>query len=195
MYLREPEVRHLLRRLTDHFRTGELIFDGVPPWVATMTQLMKKHLSRWYVYPAYWTAIDDGSDIERWNLRLHHRDQRRPHGPVAADPRPEPAPPLPGGEPARLVEEVPPRLPRRVLNEIAGRSLAAFCRSFQTGDSSQTGTHSRPDTLGGMVERSGHSARSCADRAVPTATAASACWFSFALPSRGLFACTSMTRW
>jgi len=46
----------------------------VPPWVATMTQLMKRHLSRWYVYPAYWTAIDDGSDIERWNPRLHHRD-------------------------------------------------------------------------------------------------------------------------
>lgn len=67
-------VRQLLRRLADHFRTGELIFDGVAPWIATTTQLLKKYLSRWYEYPAYWTATRDTSDIERWNPRLRYRD-------------------------------------------------------------------------------------------------------------------------
>jgi hypothetical protein len=63
-----------VRRLTDHFRTGELLFDSVAPWVTKMTQLLKKCSNRWYDYPAYWTAIRDGSDIERWNPRLRYRD-------------------------------------------------------------------------------------------------------------------------
>jgi methyltransferase (TIGR00027 family) len=74
MYLRETEVRQLLRRLTDRFRAGELIFDGVAPWVAAFTQMLKKHAGRWYDYPAYWTTIRGGSDIERWNAKLRHRD-------------------------------------------------------------------------------------------------------------------------
>lgn len=74
MYLHETEVRHLLQRLTSHFRTGELIFDGVTPWVAKTTQLLKKYLSRWYHYPAYWTPTRDSSDIQRWNPRLHYLD-------------------------------------------------------------------------------------------------------------------------
>jgi methyltransferase (TIGR00027 family) len=74
MYLHEAEVRQLLRRLTDRFGTGELIFDGVAPWVAKVTQLLKKYLSRWYDYPAYWTATRDSSDIQRWNPRLRYRD-------------------------------------------------------------------------------------------------------------------------
>lgn len=74
MYLHEAEVRQLLRRLTDHFQSGELILDGVLPWVVKMTQILKNYLSRWYRYPAYWTAIRDGSDIERWNPRMRHRD-------------------------------------------------------------------------------------------------------------------------
>lgn len=74
MYLHETEVRQLLRRLTDHFRTGELIFDGVAAWMAKTTQLLKKYLSRWYDYPAYWTATRDSSDIQRWNPRLRYRD-------------------------------------------------------------------------------------------------------------------------
>jgi methyltransferase (TIGR00027 family) len=74
MYLHETDVRQLLRRLTDHFRTGELIFDGVAAWMTTMTQLLKKYLSRWYPYPAYRTATRDSSDIQRWNPRLRYRD-------------------------------------------------------------------------------------------------------------------------
>lgn len=74
MYLPETEVRHLLRRLTGHFRTGELIFDGLAPWIVKTTQLLKKYLSRWYDYPAYSTATRDGSDIQHWNPRLSYRD-------------------------------------------------------------------------------------------------------------------------
>ncbi|MBV9847554.1 MAG: class I SAM-dependent methyltransferase [Kutzneria sp.] len=75
MYLHEADVRGLLRRLTDRFATGELIFDGVAPWVAKTTRLLKKYMSRWYDYPVYWTATRDSSDIERWNPRLRYRDQ------------------------------------------------------------------------------------------------------------------------
>ncbi|QWF82343.1 class I SAM-dependent methyltransferase [Amycolatopsis sp. CA-230715] len=74
MYLHEAEVRQLLLRLTEHFGTGELVFDGVLPWVAKTTQLLKKYADRWYGYPAYWTGIRDGSDIARWNPRLLYRD-------------------------------------------------------------------------------------------------------------------------
>jgi methyltransferase (TIGR00027 family) len=74
MYLREPEVSRLLRRLTDRFGTGELIFDGVPPLSARATRLANKYLSRWYRYPPFLTATRDGSDVERWNPRLRYRD-------------------------------------------------------------------------------------------------------------------------
>ncbi|MCH6160782.1 class I SAM-dependent methyltransferase [Streptomyces marispadix] len=74
MYLEEAEVRGLLRRLTDRFRTGELIFDGAAPWMARTTQLLSKYLARWYRYPPFRTAVRDGSDIERWNPSLHYRD-------------------------------------------------------------------------------------------------------------------------
>ncbi|QUQ71351.1 class I SAM-dependent methyltransferase [Kutzneria sp. CA-103260] len=75
MYLRENEVRELLKRLTDHFPSGELIFDGVAPWMAKATQLLKKNFGRWYGdYPAYWTPMRDESDVERWNPRLRLRE-------------------------------------------------------------------------------------------------------------------------
>ncbi|GAA5046677.1 class I SAM-dependent methyltransferase [Nocardia callitridis] len=74
MYLREPEVRRLSAQLTGHFPSGELIFDGVAPWVATMTQLLKKYFHRWYDYPAYWTATREAEEIERWDPRLRYRD-------------------------------------------------------------------------------------------------------------------------
>ncbi|MFB9930420.1 class I SAM-dependent methyltransferase [Amycolatopsis halotolerans] len=74
MYLREAEVSQLLRRLTGHFPSGALIFDGVSVSTARATQLLKKVLPpRWYPYPAYWTAIRDESDIPRWNPDLRPR--------------------------------------------------------------------------------------------------------------------------
>ncbi|QPP05345.1 class I SAM-dependent methyltransferase [Streptomyces bathyalis] len=89
MYLRENEVRQLLRQLTDHFRAGELIFDGMAPWVAKTTQLLKKYLSRWYPYPAYWTATRDGSDIEHWNPRLRYRENVAVMGQLAQSSAPD----------------------------------------------------------------------------------------------------------
>lgn len=56
-YLEADELRVLLRRITDHFGTGELIFDAMAPWV---TRLMKAF--RW--------GTRDGREIERWNPRL-----------------------------------------------------------------------------------------------------------------------------
>ena len=63
-YLDGDELRLLLRRLTDHFDTGQLVFDVVAPWV---TRLMK---------PFRW-GTRDGREIERWNPRLH-RAAREP---------------------------------------------------------------------------------------------------------------------
>lgn len=56
-YLDEADVRQLLRRLTDRFGTGELLFDGIPRWMTRWSKLF-----RW--------AISDGREIERWNPRL-----------------------------------------------------------------------------------------------------------------------------
>jgi O-methyltransferase involved in polyketide biosynthesis len=62
MYLAENDVRRLLQRLTDHFNSGELAFDGVAPW---LTRLSKA---------AHW-GIRDGREIERWNPRLRCVEQ------------------------------------------------------------------------------------------------------------------------
>jgi len=56
-YLSEAEVRQLLRRLTDRFSSGELIFDGVAGPTARMTKLF-----RW--------SLGDPAELERWNPRL-----------------------------------------------------------------------------------------------------------------------------
>lgn len=58
MYLTEAETRQLLRRLTDHVASGELIFDGLSPLMARASKLF-----RW--------GIRDARQIERWNPRLH----------------------------------------------------------------------------------------------------------------------------
>jgi O-methyltransferase involved in polyketide biosynthesis len=57
MYLAESDVRRLLQRLTDHFSSGELIFDGLAPW---LTRVVK---------PFRW-GIRDGRELEQWNPRL-----------------------------------------------------------------------------------------------------------------------------
>ncbi|MEV1170366.1 class I SAM-dependent methyltransferase [Nonomuraea sp. NPDC049784] len=61
-YLTPSEVRRLLQRLTDHFTSGELIFDGLAPWVVRMAKLF------------HWSPRD-GRDVERWNPRLTCADQ------------------------------------------------------------------------------------------------------------------------
>lgn len=57
MYLEEKEVRQLLQRLTDYFPSGELIFDGMAPWLKRINKI------------AHW-AISDPAEIERMNPRL-----------------------------------------------------------------------------------------------------------------------------
>ncbi|WP_406636808.1 class I SAM-dependent methyltransferase [Amycolatopsis sp. WGS_07] len=74
MYLAEDDVRQLLRRLTGHFPSGTVIFDGVSPLTARTTQVLKKVLPpRWYPYPVYLTAIRDEADLRRWNPALSPR--------------------------------------------------------------------------------------------------------------------------
>ncbi|MEV5572156.1 class I SAM-dependent methyltransferase [Spirillospora sp. NPDC052269] len=57
-YLTAAEVRRLLRRLTDHFPDGELLFDGLAPWAVWGNKLFQ------------W-SVRDGRDVERLNPRLH----------------------------------------------------------------------------------------------------------------------------
>jgi O-methyltransferase involved in polyketide biosynthesis len=74
-YLDAKELRPLLRRLTDRFDTGELIFDAMAPWV---TRLAK---------PFVW-GTRDGGELERWNPRL----RRLAAEPFATDYRRIPVP-------------------------------------------------------------------------------------------------------
>lgn len=62
MYLTESEVRTLLTRLTDRFPSGELTFDGVPPWALRITKIQK------------W-GTRDAHELERWNPHLHLAEQ------------------------------------------------------------------------------------------------------------------------
>ncbi|MEV0081297.1 class I SAM-dependent methyltransferase [Saccharopolyspora sp. NPDC050642] len=70
MYLPTVEVERLLRRITDRFRGGELIFDGVAPWVAGFTQRLPERLRRGY--PPYLTPLRASRDVERWDPRLRY---------------------------------------------------------------------------------------------------------------------------
>lgn len=56
-YLHTEDVRALLQRLTDHFATGELLFDSLAHW---MTRFIKV-----FVF-----SFRDGHELERWNPRL-----------------------------------------------------------------------------------------------------------------------------
>lgn len=56
-YLTETEARTLLRRLTDHFPSGELLFDGLVRWAIRISK------------PLVWSPRD-GAEIESWDLGL-----------------------------------------------------------------------------------------------------------------------------
>lgn len=53
MYLHEAEVRQLLQQVTEHFPTGELMFDVLSPW---LTRLVGFH---------HW-GLRDPHEVERW---------------------------------------------------------------------------------------------------------------------------------
>lgn len=61
-YLAEDEVRHLLQRLTDRFGAGELLFDGLPPWIVKLTKIQ------------HW-GTRDGQELERWSPRLRYLER------------------------------------------------------------------------------------------------------------------------
>ncbi|MFC7340203.1 class I SAM-dependent methyltransferase [Saccharopolyspora griseoalba] len=72
MYLTPERNWELLRRLTEHFDTGEVLFDGVAPWVATTTQVLKGYFHRWYRSPAYLTSHRHYPGIIAETPRLRH---------------------------------------------------------------------------------------------------------------------------
>ncbi|MCP2258255.1 methyltransferase, TIGR00027 family [Streptoalloteichus tenebrarius] len=68
MYLPEEEVRRLLRRITDRFPSGEVVFDAASPAWVRMTKVAPRG------YPSFQSAIGDGREVERWNPRLRYRE-------------------------------------------------------------------------------------------------------------------------
>lgn len=62
MYLTATEVGQLLRRLTDRFDHGELLFDGLPPLMARLSRIQ------------HW-GTHDAREVERWNPRMHRLER------------------------------------------------------------------------------------------------------------------------
>jgi len=75
MYPAEADVRRLLRRITDRFGSGQLLFDGAAHWMVTTTRLLKRVLGRRYPYPPFRTGIRDGAELARWDPALRCRDR------------------------------------------------------------------------------------------------------------------------
>ncbi|ATL67277.1 class I SAM-dependent methyltransferase [Nocardia terpenica] len=67
MYLREPEVRALLGRLTDRFPSGELLFDTLSAQAPRLSKVFTKGIITW--------GISDARELERWNPRLRLLDR------------------------------------------------------------------------------------------------------------------------
>ena len=88
MYLTEPEARELLKRITDRFDTGELLFDLLSQWGPRISKLIK------------WGARD-GRDLETWNPRLRYVEQ------VSAIADFEKIPPKAQREVFRLLHKIP----------------------------------------------------------------------------------------
>lgn len=61
MFLAEQQVRDLVARLTARFTNGELLFDGLLPWIVRLNPL-----ARW--------GLADPHTLERWNPRLRLKE-------------------------------------------------------------------------------------------------------------------------
>lgn len=86
MYLTEADNQQLLRRFTDRFEAGELLFDGLATWEVKWSQRTRK-LAAKHGYPVYQTATRDGREVERWNPRLRYVEEMSlvsPSGPLAS---------------------------------------------------------------------------------------------------------------
>jgi O-methyltransferase involved in polyketide biosynthesis len=67
MYLGEGEVRELLRRVTDRFANGALLFDTLSPMGPRFSRLFQGGIVKW--------GTRDVRELERWNPRLHFVEQ------------------------------------------------------------------------------------------------------------------------
>lgn len=70
MFLEENDVRQLLQRLTDRLGSGELLFDGVAPWIVSLMRITRWGMYRW--------GTRDGQEIARWNPRLSYLEETSP---------------------------------------------------------------------------------------------------------------------
>ncbi|BBX47449.1 class I SAM-dependent methyltransferase [Mycobacterium cookii] len=74
MYLTEPQIRELLRRLTDRFGTGELLADLLSPWgprfsnSPLLARAATSGITKW--------GTRDGHELPAWNPRLRLVDTR-----------------------------------------------------------------------------------------------------------------------
>jgi O-methyltransferase involved in polyketide biosynthesis len=67
MYLTESEVRDLLRRLTDRFSSGELLFDTLSAIGPRLSKVFTKGIVKW--------GAGDVRELEQWNPRLRFIEQ------------------------------------------------------------------------------------------------------------------------
>lgn len=70
MYLQADDVRALLRRLTDRFASGAVLFDGLLPWAIRLSNLLPGPLG---AYGMGW-AVRDEHQLEGWNLGLRYHE-------------------------------------------------------------------------------------------------------------------------
>jgi O-methyltransferase involved in polyketide biosynthesis len=68
MYVTEREVRELLKRLTDRFGDGELLFDTLSPSGPRLSKLATGGIVKW--------GIRDAGEFEQWGLGLRFVEQR-----------------------------------------------------------------------------------------------------------------------
>ncbi|MGW0183834.1 class I SAM-dependent methyltransferase [Nocardia sp. NPDC003345] len=66
MYLRADEVATLLRRLTDRFTTGEILFDSLAPVGPRLSKIFTKGIVTW--------GIADARELQEWEPRLRFRE-------------------------------------------------------------------------------------------------------------------------
>ncbi len=67
MYLGESDVRRLLKRLTDRFDCGEMLFDTLWSLAPLMSKVLTKGIVKW--------GIRDVREIQTWNPRLRFVEQ------------------------------------------------------------------------------------------------------------------------
>ncbi|MGO9222706.1 class I SAM-dependent methyltransferase [Mycobacterium sp.] len=67
MYVSGSEVRQLLKRLTDQFDCGEILFDTTAAVAPLLSKILTKGITKW--------GIRDAREIETWNPRLRFIEQ------------------------------------------------------------------------------------------------------------------------